>query len=174
MDNQPTPSDGLEQFSRITTIFGKATYFVISLTLVVIAFGVIGFSLKEVWNSFANEAKPIPSMLDAVALTVLGLAVIDVAKYLLDEEVVRSRELRATSEARAALTKFLTIVTIAVSLEAIVLIFDANKRNQYEVMISAATLLFAVVAIVVGLGLYQWLSAKTEALTGPNAPAAKD
>lgn len=147
---------------------GKALYLGIAVALLLIVIGVILFSLWDVWRAFASGQQILKAMLEAIGLTVLALAVIDVSKYLLDEEVMRERELRATSEARAALTKFLTIVTIAISLEAVVLIFEATKSGAIETLVYPVLLLFAVVAIVAALGLYQWLSAKTERLTGGN------
>lgn len=152
-------------FSAFTVGFGKVLYFFIALTLLGIAIGVIGYSLFDVWRELRAAGDPMRAMLDAIALTVLSLAVIDVSKYLLDEEVIRSRELRAAGEARRTLTKFLTIISIAVSLEALVLIFGATKGNITEYVFYAGFLLFAVVALVVALGVYQWLSARTEELT---------
>jgi len=161
----------VDAVSRFALVFGKVLYFVIAVTLLGIAIGVIGYSLWNVWTEIRAEGDPMSALLDAVGLTVLALAVIDVSKYLFDEEVIRSRELRAAAEARGTLTKFLTIIAIAVSLEAVVLIFSATKGNIKEYVIYAGLLLFAVVAIIIALGLYQWLSAKTEQLTGKGAAA---
>ena len=158
-------------FSNFTIVFGKILYFVIALTLLGIALAVIGYSLLDVWREIRGAGDAVRALLDAVALTVLALAVIDVSKYLLDEEVIRSRELRAAGEARRTLTKFLTIISIAVSLEALVLIFGAAKGNTTGHVVYAGLLLFAVVALVVALGVYQWLSAKTEQLTSRSGAA---
>jgi len=157
--------------SRFAVLFGKTLYFVIALTLLGISIGVIGYSLWNVWAEIRAAGDPMRALLEAVGLTVLALAVIDVSKYLFDEEVIRSRELRAAAEARGTLTKFLTIISIAVSLEALVLIFGATKSNVTEYVVYAGLLLFAVVAIVIALGIYQWLSAKTEQLTGKGVAA---
>ncbi|HSG33243.1 MAG TPA: hypothetical protein VLA37_01820 [Sphingomonadaceae bacterium] len=156
-------------FSGFTIGFGKVLYFLIALTLLGIAIGVVGYSLYNVWREMGAGGNPMGALLDAIALTVLALAVIDVSKYLLDEEVIRSRELRAAGEARRTLTKFLTIISIAVSLEALVLIFGATKGNVTEYVFYAGFLLFAVVALVIALGVYQWLSARTEQMTGRSA-----
>lgn len=162
-----------DAFSTFTIALGKVLYFAIALTLLGIAIGVIGYSLFDVWREIRAAGDPMRALLDAIALTVLALAVIDVSKYLLDEEVIRSRELRAAGEARRTLTKFLTIISIAVSLEALVLIFGATKGNITEYVFYAGFLLFAVVALVIALGVYQWLSAKTEQLTGKGASAGE-
>jgi high-affinity Fe2+/Pb2+ permease len=163
--------DAPDRLVGATTLFGKALYFVIAITLLCIAIGVIGYSVWNVRSEIQSEGDPMRAMLNAIGLTVLALAVIDVSKYLFDEEVLRSRELRAAAEARGTLTKFLTIISIAVSLEAVVLIFGAAKESVTVNVLYAGFLLFAVVAMVLVLGLYQFLSAKSEQLTGKGVEA---
>ncbi|MEQ9575926.1 MAG: hypothetical protein RLN77_10120, partial [Rhodospirillales bacterium] len=139
-------------------------YFVVALILLGISFGIVGYGIAEIWKAFRDGTGIITPLLDGVALSVLGLAVIDVSKYLLDEEVFRNRELGAASEARATLTKFFTIITIAISLEAIVLIFGSIKDNDVERLVYPVYLLLTAVAITLGLGLFQWLNAKAAQL----------
>jgi hypothetical protein len=172
MTKKPASSASLvDLVTTFSAVFGKVLYLVISLTLLGFAIGVIVQSLWNVWVAIRVEGDAMGAMLDAIGLTVLALAVIDVSKYLFDEEVIRSRELRAAAESRGTLTKFLTIISIAVSLEAVVLIFGATKNSITEYVVYAGLLLFAVVAIVISLGVYQWLSAKTEQMTGKGVAA---
>ncbi|MEQ8227955.1 MAG: hypothetical protein RIA64_07710 [Rhodospirillales bacterium] len=153
---------------RISVACGKLIYFFVALILLAISVGIIGYGVFEIFKGFQEGTDIISPMLDGIALSVLGLAVIDVSKYLLDEEVFRNRELGAASEARATLTKFFTIITIAVSLEAVVLIFSAIKEQSTEGLIYPVYLLLTAVVITLGLGLFQWLNAKAEEITKKN------
>jgi hypothetical protein len=92
---------------------------------------------------------------------VIAIAVFDVSKYLFEEEVVRSRELRAASEARRSLTKFISTIAIAVFLEGLVVVFRVSKENVPE-MVYPTLLLVVGILIVLGLGVYQRLSASVE------------
>lgn len=150
---------------RISVMCGKVIYFIVALILLGISIGIVGYGLGEIWKAFHAGTGIITPLLDGVALSVLGLAVIDVSKYLLDEEVFRNRELGAASEARATLTKFFTIITIAISLEAIVLIFGSIKDNDIPRLIYPVYLLLTAVVITLGLGVFQWLNAKAAQLT---------
>jgi hypothetical protein len=47
------------------------------------------------------------SSLTGIGYIVVAIAVFDVAKYLIEEEVVRNREMRVASEARRSLTRFI-------------------------------------------------------------------
>lgn len=146
---------------RIFAVVTNAVYTVASVVLLGMSLTMIGYGVWEVWSAFAAGTRVIQTMLDAIGLIVVAVAVFDVAKYLMEEEVLRDRELRSAREARETLTKFLVIVSIAVSLEALVFIFGAGKRNMAELIYP--TLLMAVaVFLVVGLGLYQRLSLSAE------------
>jgi hypothetical protein len=161
-----TPQDGIQS---ATIWLGKAIYLVIALSLLAVALALIGISLWDALNSFRAERAATFVLLEAVGMTVLGLAIVDVSKYLLEEEVLRERELRSPTEARGALTKFLTIITIVVGLEAVILIFETSKGDAHHELIYPVMMFGAVVAIVIALGLYQYLSAKAQQAAGSQA-----
>jgi hypothetical protein len=156
--------DGMQ---AVATLLGKAIYLAVAVMLLLVALALIVVSLWGAWREFGEARAATFVLLDAVGMTVLGLAIVDVSKYLIEEEVFRERELRSPSEARGALTKFLTIITIVVSLEAVILIFEASKSEREHMLVYPVLLLGAVVAIVAGLGLYQFLSARAQQIMQP-------
>ena len=85
----------------------------------------------------------------------------DVAKYFIEEEVIRGREMRGAAEARRSLTKFISTIAIAIFIEGLVIVFQASKERLPEMIYPTALLLTAIV-IVVGLGIFQRLSADVE------------
>ena len=89
------------------------------------------------------------------------MAVFDVAKYFIEEEVIRGREMRIASEARRSLTKFISTISIAVFIEGLVTVVRVSKQDVDKMLYPNLLLLTAIV-IVVGLGLYQRLSAAIE------------
>ena len=89
------------------------------------------------------------------------MAVFDVAKYFVEEEVIRGREMRTDAEARRSLTKFISTISIAVFIEGLVLVFRVSKESISDILYPTALLITAIV-IVVGLGGYQRLSAEVE------------
>lgn len=76
-----------------------------------------------------SEKQFIPIMFQAVGAVIIAVAILDVAKYMIEEEVFRSKELRSPKEARETLTKIMVIVSIAVSIEALVYIFKAGSKD---------------------------------------------
>jgi hypothetical protein len=89
----------------------------------------------------------------------------DIAKYLCEEQVIHDTELRSAREARETLTKFLIIIVIAVTLEALAFIFCTGTNKITELFYPTGLPLAAVV-LVVGLGWYQKLSFGVEQRQG--------
>jgi hypothetical protein len=149
----------VERVSRLWFGAVGAILILLASGLVITGMYQVGASL---WRSgeFLNQR-----LLTAVGYVVIAIAVFDVAKYLLEEEVVRERELRQVGEVRRSLTRFTSTILIAVLLEAIVLIF---KVAEDDISLTAypTLLLFAGVAMLIGLGAFQRLAATAEHATG--------
>lgn len=149
-------------------IVSNVLYSLVSLALISIALSMIGYAGWEVWVAVRDSTGIIKHMLDAIGLLVVSIAVFDVAKYLIEEEVLRDRELRSLREARETLTKFMVIISVAVSLEALVFIFSAGKEDVND-LLYPTLLLISVAILIVCLGLYQRLSLETEAQKNDSA-----
>ncbi len=112
------------------------------------------------------------SALGGIGYVVVSIAVYDVAKYLIEEEVVRGRELRDASEARHSLTRFISTIAIAVFLEALVTIFRVAQEDVSNLFFPTL-LLVAAILLVLGLGVYQRLSVSVERQEATGKHAAK-
>jgi hypothetical protein len=53
---------------------------------------------SEVGNDNLLDGEFMPMMLQAVGATVISVTIIDVAKYMIEEEVFRNKELRSPVE----------------------------------------------------------------------------
>ena len=114
-----------------------------------------------IWVSINEKSLLVTALLDAIGLIVIGMAVFDVSKFLLEEEVFQNVGKESPAKQRETLIKFLVIIAIAVSLEALVFIFDAGKKDISN-LIYPTFLLIAAVLVVVGLGVYQKLTRNEE------------
>jgi putative Mn2+ efflux pump MntP len=139
---------------------------VASIALMLLAGALIVYAFMQVGSAYRQpEANVGATLLEAVGYTIIAIAVFDVGKYLFEEEAVRGREMRQADEARRSMTKFISTIAIAVFLESLVVVFSASKTD-IQAMIYPTILLFAGVALVIGLGVYQWLSAEVEKKVG--------
>ncbi len=139
------------------TAFGIASTVLMLLALALVSYGLIDLiaSLSKPWHEGAD------AVLRAIGYVVIAVAVFDVAKYFVEEEIIRNREMRLASEARRSLTKFISTIAIAVFIEGVVIVFQVSKQDV-EKMLYPAALLVVAILIVLGLGVYQRLSADVE------------
>jgi hypothetical protein len=168
LKNQP------DRPTRIFQLFCTMLYAVVSTVLMGIAITLIGHAVWQAVVAILSYQRAVPAMLAAIGLIVISIAVLDVGKYLMEEEVLRDRELRSAIEARQTLTKFMVIICIAVSLESVVQIAKVHD-SDLQSLIFPAVLLLSAVAVMVGLGIYQKLSAAIETKdheSPPSRPAA--
>lgn len=160
--------------ARFLEIVTRTVFGVASVALMLLAGALIVYAGWQVVAVFSEPEFNIGSrLLEAVGYTVISIAVFDVAKYLLEEETVRPSEMRHAGEARRSMTKFISTIAIAVFLEALVSVFEAGKEDL-RLMLYPTLLLFGGIALVVGLGIYQRLSAAVEVAIGGAEGEAKD
>jgi len=146
-------------FNRLTS----TVYLIVSVTLILLAIIIIGFSLYELFAvKFFQDERLVLSVLQAIGAVIIAVAIIDVAKYMIEEEVVKGdKELRKPKEARETLTKIIVIISIAVAVEGLVYIFKAGAED-IRLLIYPSCLVLSSTVMVVGLGLYQKLSIESE------------
>jgi len=146
---------GMDLLSRFA--FGTASVVLMAMSLALVIYAaieVIG-AVGTGWRAVSD------ALLAAIGYVVISLATFDVAKYFIEEEVIRGREMRITSEARRSLTKFISTIAIAVFIEGLVTVFRTSK-DDVERMLYPTALLLTAILIVVGLGVFQRLSAQVE------------
>ncbi len=146
-------------------VAARAMYMLAAAVLTLFSLVFVGVAaLAVVQGVVALDAQAAThGLLDGVGLIVLAIAVFEIAKYLYEEEIVRDRELRNADEARRTLTKFLTTIIIAASLEGLVLVFEA-RTTDFAAMVYPAILLLVIVFMVLGLALFQWISRRAETI----------
>jgi hypothetical protein len=158
-------------------MIGRMVFGAISVFMMLLAAGLIVFAGYQLAAVFSTPESNIGAqLLDSVGYTVIAVAVFEVAKYIFEEEVLQPTEMRHAGEARRSLTKFISTISIAVFLEALVAIFQASKETSLEQMLYPTILLFGGVTLIVGLGLFQRLStaAEKEARGAPGEPTREE
>jgi len=143
-------------FETITTIL----YLISAIVLTIMALSIMYWSLCESFNAidkFSLDKTFILTMLQSVGTVIISITILDIAKYMIEEEVFRNKELRDPNEARKTLTKIMTIIAIAVSVEGLVYIFKAGTKDL-SYLIYPSILILTSSILVVALGYYQKLS----------------
>ncbi len=150
------------------TVFERVimyVYLLASVALAGMALIMMFWAMSEVWHEVYTKAvgedKFIGVMLRSVGAIIIAVAIMDVAKYMIEEEVLEHKEKRSAREIRETLTKILIIVTIAVGIEGLIYIFKAGAKDM-TLLVYPALLIITATIMIVGLGIYHKLSVAAE------------
>lgn len=153
------------------TYVTRAVFAAASLLLMLLAIGLVIVGLREAAGAFTSSSdSSADAILDTLGYVIVAIAVFDVAKYLFEDEVRRGSERRSASEARRSLTKFLSTIIIALFLEGLVMVFK-TAREDITQMLYPTALIVAAILVLVGLGVFQRLSATVEEKVGDDDEA---
>jgi len=143
--------------------FLTIVHFIAAMILILIALVIMGWSVYEIVTNLLAESKEdfIPLILQSVGAIIIAAAIIDVAQYMIEEEVFHEKELRDPKEARKTITKIMVIISIAVSIEGLVYIFKAGTKDL-QLLLYPALLIFVSSISIISLGIYQKLSVDIE------------
>ena len=147
----------MEILSRVTFAFLSALLMALALAVVVSGAFELFAALGQSWSAGSY------ALLSSIGYVVIAMAVFDVAKYFVEEQVVRRHTAPAMIQERRSLSKFLSTIVIAVFIEGLVIAFQVSKRNVEDMLYPTALLAIAIF-LVLGLGVYQWLHVTTERL----------
>ncbi|NDD58102.1 MAG: hypothetical protein EBZ47_02460 [Chlamydiae bacterium] len=136
-------------------------YILVSTILFAIAFVIIIWSVWEIASDLLQSnpkesGMKLYKIMDEVAYIIFSVAVADVARYLLVEEVLRGKENKPLSEKRRALTNLILIISTAFSLEGLILTIQIAKSNL-DKLIYPIMLLVVSSILLISLGVYQKL-----------------
>lgn len=107
----------------------------------------------------AIQLKPF----SVIIFITLALAIFDLAKTILEEEVLMQKDILRHSSTRRTITRFIAAILIAVSIEALMLMFKGALSNGVETL-QGVWMMLTAVGLLVGLGLYVYFGARAEAV----------
>ena len=143
-------------FHTLTKFFyGLAGFSMVLLSIFIIIYSLFGFFTSIIiHNDFTLDAifKPI------IALT-LGIAIFDLAKTILEQEVFFKSYSRNAKVDTKMVTKFLITIIIALSIEGLMVVFKIAIENYTE-MINALYLITGISFIIIALSIFIYLTSK--------------
>lgn len=146
--------------------FFKAVYSIIvaGLFAVVVLLGYAAFrELVDIFTAADSPADLHLKPFGVIIFLTLGLAVFDLGKTILEEEVLMHKDVYRHSSTRRTITRFMAAILIAVSIEGLLLMFKSAVGDGEHVL-DGVWMMAAAVGLLVGLGLYVYLGARAELL----------
>jgi hypothetical protein len=145
-------------------------FFVSVYSCIVIGlFFIVGILLYSAGSEIVNLLlSPTPENIQLkpfgiIIFLTLALAIFDLGKTTIEEEVLMQKDILRHSSTRRTITRFIATILIAVSIEALLLMFKSVLGSP-EDLVNAVAMMATSVGLLVGLGLYVYLGAKAETL----------
>ncbi len=142
--------------------FFKLVYGIIVLGLFSVVLVLLYTVARETVSLFTDEVvdaaiKPF----SIIIYLTLALAVFDLGKTMLEEEVLMHKDIFRHSSTRRTITRFIAAILIAVSIESLLLMFK-SVLGDGTYLVQSVLMMLAAVGLLVGLGIYVYLGSKAE------------
>ncbi|MGM0519322.1 MAG: hypothetical protein ACQERD_06745 [Campylobacterota bacterium] len=138
----------------------KGFYIFSGFTMILLSIITIVFSLYDfVYYLFVKTEISIEVMFKPIIALTLGIAIFDLAKTILEQEVFFKSYSKNSKVETKLLVKFLSTIIIALSIEALIVVFKI-AINDYADMINAFYLIAGIALILISLTFFVYFSNK--------------
>ena len=138
----------------------KGFYVFAGFSMMILSIITIIFSLYDfVYYIFAKSTLSLEMIFKPIIALTLSIAIFDLAKTILEQEVFFKSYSKNSKVETKILTKFLSTIIIALSIEALIVVFKI-AINDYEQMISAFYLIAGISLILISLTTFIHFSSK--------------
>ncbi len=154
-----------------------AGHLVISLMFIFSAFALLAFAGFELFEAVApfsgrGAAARIDGLLNCIALLTIAVAALELGQTIVEEEIQRASHMSSPSRVRRFLSRFLVVLVVALSIEALVAVFRYSRDDPSHLPYAAAIGLMAA-ALLAAWGIFIRLNLGAEELEPEALAAAK-
>ncbi len=142
-----------DELRRKVHPFFQLVYGIIGLMLVAVSGLLLYYGGMEMYQVVHDHINAPIQIFGTVILVTLGLAIFDLGKTILEEEVLLHKDIHHEGSIRRTISRFMAAIVIAVSIESLLLMFKSLLGGA-DHLFDAVLMLFAAVAMLVGLGVY--------------------
>jgi hypothetical protein len=131
----------------------QVVYGIIGIMLMAVAGSLLFSAGDSLYGMLLSHTNTATHAFQSVVLITLGLAIFDLGKTIVEEEVLLHKDIHHTGSTRRTIARFMSAIVIAVSIESLLLMFKSILSDGVYLN-SAVWMLLAAVALLVGLGVY--------------------
>ena len=139
-------------------IYGLIGFSLMIMALILLVYGAKILVESMLMGGFLHE---IGSIFTPIIAITLSLAIYDLAKTILEREVFYKNYTELENAEDKVLNKFLTSIIIALSIEALMVVFKITL-SDFSKMNYALSLILGISSLILAMGAYRWLSTKSQ------------
>ena len=140
----------------------KGFYILAGFSMIILSIITILFSLYDfVSYLFSSHELSLEMIFKPIIALTLSIAIFDLAKTILEQEVFFKSYSKNSKVETKILTKFLTTIIIALSIEALIVVFKI-AINDYDQMINVFYLIAGIALILISLTVFIYYSTKKQ------------
>ena len=167
----------MNQILKLILKLFPAGHLVISLMFIVSAFALLAFAGFELLQAVLplgarGMSARIDGLLNCIALLTIAVAALELGQTIVEEEIQRASHMSSPSRVRRFLSRFLVVLVVALSIEALVAAFRFARDDPALLPYAAAIGLMGA-ALLAAWGLFIKLNLGAEALEPEALAAAK-
>lgn len=136
----------------------QGVYAIIGGLLVIVSLLLLAGAGKSLLDVFQLTSDVTTGAFGIVILITLGLAIFDLGKTILEEEVLSNKDIHHHDTSRRTITRFMSAIVIAISIESLLLMFKSLLAESDTQVLNAVWMMMAAVALLMALGVYLKLS----------------
>jgi len=138
----------------------KGFYLFAGYSMFLLAIYIVCYSIYDFAHSFLIKSiYDLDAIFKPVIALTLGIAIFDLAKTILEQEVYFKSYSKNSKIETKIITKFLIAITIALSIEALMVVFKI-ALTDYDKMINALYLITGISMILIALSVFIFLTKK--------------
>ena len=154
-----------------------AGHLVISVMFIASAFALLAFAGYDLWLVVVPSAEVgvkqrVDSVLNSIALLTIAVAALELGQTIVEEEIQREAHMSAPSRVRRFLSRFLVVLVVALTIEALVAAFRFSRDDPSQLPYAASIGLMAA-ALLAAWGIFIKLNQSAELLEPEALAAAK-
>lgn len=129
------------------------------------ALGLIFIAGKSGWDAMAGglHREAAQGVIEAIGLLAAAVVALQIAQTIMEEEVMRDAHISGPTRVRRFLSRFLVVVVVSISIEALVATFRASHEEPVQ-LVYAACILLAAAGLLAAWGFFIRMNCYAEAL----------
>jgi len=135
-----------------------ALFAIVALALVVVAARLGIAALGGDLDRTAGQG-----LIEAMGILAAAVVALQISQTITEEEVLRDAHVSGPTRVRRFLSRFLVVVVVALSIEALVATFRAAHEEAAQILYAAA-MVVGIGALLAGWGLFVWMNKAAEEL----------